>query len=205
MERVTAIDNSRAAGRDTGKFDRRLDGLGPGIGEEHLVQIRHKPQQALGQNAGENRYVHLHEIGQFAVEHGIESVANCRMITPDGEHTPPAQKVEILRALLVVQILPDAALVSLIEPNGPEHMDHLLVEMARVQLVSLDFPLGDELSDVKTHASAQLSLVFPSAIPGRDDPSESVVSEFRRQSAWRLGQTGGCLPYPILPRLNRRQ
>ena len=42
VEGVTAIDDTRAAGRGTGKFDRRLDGLGPGIGEKHLVQMGHK-------------------------------------------------------------------------------------------------------------------------------------------------------------------
>ncbi len=77
------------------------------------------------------------------------------MITSDGEHAPATQKVEIPLAVLIVQILPGTALVSLIETNGLEHMDHLLIEMAGVQLVALDLPLGDEFSDVKTHSSFQ--------------------------------------------------
>jgi hypothetical protein len=80
------------------------------------------------------------------------------VITSYGEHTPPTQKVEIFLSVLVVQILPYTALISFIEANSLEHMDHLLIEMAGVQLVALDLSLGDELSDVKTHSSSQLRI-----------------------------------------------
>ena len=71
------------------------------------------------------------------------------MITPDGEHAPSAEQIEIPLALLVIQILPDATLIALVETNGLEHMDHLLIEMARMQLIALGLPLGDEPFDVK--------------------------------------------------------
>src|SRR5262245_45922340 len=47
---VTAINNAAAAGRRAGKFDSRFNGLCAGIGKEDLVEIRHKFEQALGQN-----------------------------------------------------------------------------------------------------------------------------------------------------------
>ena len=53
MERVGAIDDARAIGGAAREFDRRLDALGAGIGEEHLVEIRHMLEQPFGEHAGQ--------------------------------------------------------------------------------------------------------------------------------------------------------
>ena len=53
MERVGAINDARSPGGGTRKFERRLDGLGSGIGKEDLVEVRDVAQQALGQDAGQ--------------------------------------------------------------------------------------------------------------------------------------------------------
>ncbi len=67
---MVAIDDARPAGRRAGELDRRLGRLGAGIGEENLVEIGHERQQSLGQHARQRRNIHLHQIGQFGVEHG---------------------------------------------------------------------------------------------------------------------------------------
>ena len=159
-----------AAGRGPGKFDSRFNGFGPGIGKEYLVEMRHECQQALGQNTGKCRHAHLHKVGQLAVKHGIEGFANRRVITPNAEHAPAAQQIEILLAVLVVQILPDTTLIPLVEADSLEHMHHLFVEMARMQLIALDLPLGDELLDVKAHSPP----------PKRDADRRPTKNEFLR-------------------------
>ena len=64
---------------------------------------------------------------------------------------PDHQSLAANRFDQFVATLPYTALVSLIEANCLEHMDHLSIEMARVQLITLDLPLSDELFDFKTH------------------------------------------------------
>jgi hypothetical protein len=59
MEGMVAIENSGASSRGAGKFQRGLHRLGSGIGEKHLVEVGHVPQQALGEQAGRRGYVHL--------------------------------------------------------------------------------------------------------------------------------------------------
>ena len=152
MEGVAAIDDAWTPGRGAREFDSRLNGFRPGIGEEHLVEVGHECQQALGQETRQCRHTHLHQIGQLAVEHGLERFGHRRVITADGEHAPPGEQIEIPLAVLVVQILAGTTLVALIEPNGFEHMHHLLIEMACMQLVALDLPLGDKSLDIKAHS-----------------------------------------------------
>ena len=48
-----------------GELDRRFDGLSPGIGKKHLVQIWDMFEQAFGQHPGQRRDVQRHQIGQI--------------------------------------------------------------------------------------------------------------------------------------------
>ena len=80
------------------------------------------------------------------------------MIAANGEHAPSTEQVEIPVALLVVQILPYAPLIALIETDGLEHMDHLFIKMARMQLVALDLTRSDELFDVNTHTPPRFGM-----------------------------------------------
>ena len=47
-------------------------------------------QEPLGENARERRYIHLNEIGKFAVEDTFQRLAQRGVITPDGEDTKAA-------------------------------------------------------------------------------------------------------------------
>ena len=134
---VVAEDDARPPGRGAGELDRRLDGFGAGIGEEDLVEIGHARQQPLGQNAGERRDIHLHEIGQLAVEDAFQRIAQRRMIAADGENAEAAQQIEIARAVAVVEILACAAAEPHVIADGAQHPDHLLVEMAAVHVIAV--------------------------------------------------------------------
>ena len=86
VECMLAVDDAAAAGGAARELDRGFDGLGAGIGEEHLVEIGHVIEQALGQNAGQRRDVELHQIGQVGVEHALQGLAQHGMVATNGEY-----------------------------------------------------------------------------------------------------------------------
>ena len=65
--------------------------FGAGIGKKHLVQIWHIFEQAFGQHAGERRDIELHQIGQVAVEHALQGLAQRRMIAANRKNAKTAQ------------------------------------------------------------------------------------------------------------------
>ena len=73
------------------------------------------------------------------------------MITPDGEHSPSAQQIEVSLAPVVEQVLACAAPVCAIEAYRFQHANHLLVEISSMQRVALRFSLREEIRDVATH------------------------------------------------------
>ncbi len=87
------------------------------------------------------------------------------MIAPDREHAVAAQEVEIFVALAVEQILSGAAAEPNIISNRAEDANHLLVEMARMNLVSVGFVLRIEVRDVHAlgRAIARVDQVGPMA------------------------------------------
>ena len=86
-----AIDDAGPAGGAAGELDRGFDAFRAGIGKEHLVQIGHEFQQAFGQHAGQRRNVELHEVGQVAVEHALQGLAQRRMIPANRKNAKTAQ------------------------------------------------------------------------------------------------------------------
>ena len=127
MESVLAIDDPRAAGGRASELDRRLDRFRSRIQEQCFVEIRHMRQQPLGENARERRYIHLNEIGKFAIENALQRLAQRRVITTNGEDAKAAQQVEIASALSIVEILPLAATKPDIVADRLEDPNHLLV------------------------------------------------------------------------------
>ena len=151
VEGVAAIGDAGPPRRRAAEFDRRLDALGAGIGEERLLQMRHALKQPLREDASQRRHIHLNEIGKFDVEHLAQRVVYGRMIAPDGEHPEAAEQVEIFRARAVPQILPLAAHETRIVADGLEHPHHLLVHKARVQRVAFGFALCEQGFDINAH------------------------------------------------------
>ena len=139
MERMAAIGDAGAARRGARELDRGLDRLGAGIGEEHLVEMRHQIEQPVGQDAGERRDVHLHEVGQVGVERALQRGADRRVVAAEREHAEAAQQVEILPVRAVVEILSASLAKTDIISDGLENTDHLLVEALLVQAEAVGF------------------------------------------------------------------
>jgi hypothetical protein len=91
VEGVGAVHDAWPAGRAAGELDRGLDRLRAGIGEEHLVQIRHIFEQPLGQHAGERRDIELHEIRKFAVKHAFQRGAQRGVVAPNRKNAKSAE------------------------------------------------------------------------------------------------------------------
>ncbi|MGY4486762.1 hypothetical protein ACVWWR_005953 [Bradyrhizobium sp. LM3.2] len=132
-----AIDDAGPAGGAASELDRGFDAFGAGIGEERLVEIGHVLQKPLGEHAGEHRDVELDEVGQVGIEHALERLAHDRMIAPDRKHAKAGQKVEIARAVSVVEVLPLPLLEADVIADGLEHPNELLVHMPIMQGAAL--------------------------------------------------------------------
>ena len=120
----------------------------PELAKNTLSRYGTCSQQPLRQNAGERRDVHLHEIGQFGVEHALQRLAQRRMIAADREHAKAAQQVEIACPVAIVEILALPFLEADIVADGLKHADHLLVQVARVHGTALRLPLRKHLGNV---------------------------------------------------------
>src|SRR5215468_11014665 len=129
---MRAMYHARPARRATRELDGGLDGLGAGIGEKNLVEIRHIFQQALSQHARQRGNVKLDEVGQVAVKNAFQSPAQRRVIAADRKYTKPAQEIEIAHAVAVEEVLALPLLETHIVADCLEDTDQLLVEMARV-------------------------------------------------------------------------
>ena len=72
-------EDARAAGVAAGELERALDGLGAAVAEEEGVAPRAGVfGERLAQQAGEQRAVHLHHVGQVEVEHVLDGLFDDR-------------------------------------------------------------------------------------------------------------------------------
>ena len=108
----------------------RLDGLGAGVGEEDPLDPGVRPgHELLGQDAGQQGAVHLHEVGQVGVEGVVQGLDDGRVAAAEGEHAEPGQEVEVAVALVVDEIAALALDVEAVELERAEHPGHLGVDV----------------------------------------------------------------------------
>ena len=149
MEGVVAEQDARAPGRRAREFHRRLHRLRARIAEERLVQPRRVFQQSFGEQARQNRHVHLHEIRQVRFDHADQRARNVRMIAPERENAPARQQVEIAFSVAIPQILPGASGKADVVADRLQHAHHLLVEMAGVQRIAFGFASGRQRGEIE--------------------------------------------------------
>ena len=71
------------------------------------------------------------------------------MVASDRKHAVPAQHIEVLRTGAIEEILPPPAAEPDIVAESPQHADHLLVQVARMNLVAVSFVVCIKLRNVK--------------------------------------------------------
>ncbi len=148
MKRMAAIGDTGTPGRAARELDRGLDRLGSGIGEEGLVEMRHEREQPFGEDAGEHRDIHLHQVGQIGIERAFQRLANHRMTASDRKHPEAAQQVKITRVLPIVEILTASLAESNIIADRPQYANHLLIETFRMQAKAVSFMGVEQSRDV---------------------------------------------------------
>src|ERR1700730_3262999 len=75
------------------------------------------------------------------------------MIAPDSKNAPSAEEVKIAVAAAIEQILALASTKADVEAERLQHAHHHLVQMLRVQTITLRFPLGQHGADVEAPAA----------------------------------------------------
>src|SRR5437016_1291121 len=118
------------------------------------------------------------------------------MIAADSKNAPSAEEVKVAVAGTIEQILALASTKADVEAECLQHAHHHLVQVLRVQAITLRFPLGQHGADVEAPAAAvgfhlvNLRVSHPRRF-GRATMSE-VVSGISTHSRL-FGQTAGTL------------
>ena len=103
VEGVIAVEDAGPAGGAAGELERRLHRLGAAVAHVDPVQVRGPVDEGLGQQPGQERRVHLHQVGQLGVEDVVQGPAHGRVGPPDAEYAETGQEVEVAGAGVVVR------------------------------------------------------------------------------------------------------
>ena len=121
-----------------GELDGRLDGLGAGVAEEDPVDVVGTVgDQLLGQQAGQERAIHLDHVREIEFDGLMECGLQRRMTSPEGVHAETRKEVEIPLALGVEEVGPLPPDVEAIESDRLEHPRQLVVQVLLMQCVVL--------------------------------------------------------------------
>ena len=107
--------------------------------------------ELLGEEAGQQRAVHLDHVGQVRVDRLAQGVLDDRVAASEGEDPKAAQEVEVPRARLVVEVATLAALVEAVHAEGLEDLGELGVDVFGVQLEVLAVTTLHQFREVKGH------------------------------------------------------
>jgi hypothetical protein len=132
VEGVVEVQDAGLAGEVPGELQRRLDGLGTAVAEVDAVEVRRPGQQGLAEQPGERRRVELGEVGQVEVEDVVHGLADHRVVPAQREDPEAGEHVEVLGAVLFVQVRALGPGVDLVETDGVQHAWQLVVEVPRV-------------------------------------------------------------------------
>ena len=113
---MLGVQHARASGRRTRDLDRRLDGLGAGVGGDHRRDaVRRTRQQRLGQDPAEQRHAELWQVAGARGHHLLNGLDRLRMVAPDRKHAVAAEQVQVALAVGVDQVCALAAAPHLVE------------------------------------------------------------------------------------------
>ena len=138
VEGVLDADDALPLRRRAAELDRRLDRLGAAVREQRLPDRRGRAaDELLGEQRRHRRHAHLRRVRGLDLHRLGEPVADARVVPPDVEHPEAAEPVEIAVAARVVEIGALGARPVAVEPDRPQHADHLRVHVLGVQVERL--------------------------------------------------------------------
>ncbi len=147
---VVGVKDAGTAGRLPGEFDGRFDRLGAGIAEEHAADLLAAArQELLGEQARQQRAVHLHHVGQIEVEGLVQRRLERRMAAPEGVNPEAGKQIQVTIALGVEQVATFAADIEAIEADRLQHARQLMVQVLFVQRVVLTVPCREHRSEIE--------------------------------------------------------
>ena len=118
--RANLIALSMASAPELVKKTRSMPGVGP-------------LDQLLGQEPGQERAVHLHEVGQVGVERVVERLDDAGWPRPEGEDPEAGEEVEVALPFVVDEVAALAPLEEAVELDGAEDTRQLRVDVLRVE------------------------------------------------------------------------
>ena len=162
---MVAVEDPRPPGGGARELDRALNGLGARVGEDHPLYARVCPlHQFLGQHAGKEGAVHLHQVRQVGVERIVQRLHDGGMAAAEGEHPEARQEVQVALPLFVDEVAALPPHVEPVELNGAEHPAELRVDVLGMEGEILALVLVQHLVQVKGHAGCSKR---PSPLVGR--------------------------------------
>ena len=168
---MVSKEDPLALGRVPGELDRRLDGLRPRVREDDSAHLRMAArQQLLGEQARQERGVHLHEVRQVLVDRVVQRTLDDGVRAPEAEDAESRQEVEVAAILLVVEVGALPSYVVPVEPDRSEHSNELRVDVARVQ-GEVPSRFAARPVQLECHRRPPCSIVPGREIPGRFAPA----------------------------------
>ncbi len=105
--------------------------------------------QRLGEQAAQERAIHLHHVRKIHVENVANCLRHLRMIASDGKHAKATQQIKIAVAFLVPEILALGLGVDDVEPDRAKHLHQRRVDVLLMQLVIFPEPHCDDCFQIK--------------------------------------------------------
>ena len=139
-------EHARPLRRRAADLDRRLDGLGARVREEHAPEpVGHALEEGFGEKRAERVDPERELAGRLELERLDERGPDVRVVPAEVVHPEAAEHVEVPAAVRIEEVLALGPRPVAIEADRPQHPHELRVDRACVQLVLAPRVLGQEL------------------------------------------------------------
>ena len=92
-------------------------------------------RDGLGEQAAQERAIHLHHVRQIEIEHVADRFLHDGMVSADVENRITAQEIEVGVVIHVVEISAFSPGIDLVETNDALGRDQRAIDMSMMQLV----------------------------------------------------------------------
>ena len=130
---VLEVEHARTPGGRARELEGGVHGVGAGVGEEDGVESgRHPRDELLGEEAGEQRDVHLDEARPLQLEGFLERAPHRGVVAAEIEDTVAGEEVEVALAVGVPEVRALALHPDLVEADDAQDAGQLGAEVAGV-------------------------------------------------------------------------